>query len=206
MVVGGPDPAFNTRLASAITNAKKGTVSKALIESAIARGQGKSTSGARLESLTIEAMLPFTVGAIIECQTDQKLRTLQDIRLLVSRHGGSIASTSFLFERKGKVVFGKKEGISTDLVLDPAIEAGAIDVDVEDTGRMVVETEASQLSAVTGKLAHFFGLEVEFSDIVHVPKEDTLVLLSEENMAEIEEVVALLEEELSVQNVYINAR
>lgn len=204
-LVGGPDPAFNPRLVAAIANAKKGAMSKASIESAIARGQGKSTSGAPLESLTIEAMLPFSVGAVIECQTDQKMRALQDIRMIIGRRGGSITPTSFLFERKGKVVFTHKNGISAEDVLDQAIEAGATDMEFDDTGRLVVETEPSQLSMVTQRLSGSLGLKVESSDIIHDPKEDMLVSLKEEDRAELEELIALIEEDPSVQDVYINA-
>lgn len=203
--MGGPDPAFNPRLAAAIVNAKKGALSKTSIETAIARGQGRSTSGASLESVTIEAMLPFSVGAVIECQTDQKMRTLQDIRAMISRRGGSITPTSFLFERKGKVVFEKKDGISIDEVLDQAIEAGATDVDIDDTGRLVVETEPSQLAVVTQRLSESLGLNVDSSDIIHDPKEDTIVSLKEKNMAEVENLVDLIAEDPSVQDVYINA-
>lgn len=205
IVVGGSDPALNPRLVAAIANAKKGALSKASIESAVARGQGKSTSGAALESLTIEAMLPFSVGAVIECQSDQKLRTLQDIRSMIARRGGSITPTSFLFERKGKVVFEKKDGISSDQVLDQAIEAGATDVDMDDAGRLVVETEPSQLSSVVKQLSDSLGLNVETSEIVHDPKEDTMVSLKDEHMTEVVDLVALIEEDPSVQDVYINA-
>ncbi len=113
--------------------------------------------------------------------------------------------TSFLFERKGKVVFEKKDGISTDEVLDQAIEAGATDVDMDDIGRLVVETEPSQLSVVTQRLSESLGLKVESSDIIHDPKEDTMVSLKEEDMAELGELVALIGEDPSVQDVYINA-
>lgn len=153
-------------------------------------------------------MLPFSVGAIIECQTDQKLRTLQDIRSIIARRGGSITPTSFLFERKGKLVFEKKdEMISTDEVLDQVIEAGAtdVDVDVDDSGRLVVETEPSELSMVMQRLSEAVGLKVEYSDIVHAPKEETVVSLKEEDLAELDHLVTLIEEDPSVQHVYINA-
>ncbi|KAF7502104.1 hypothetical protein GJ744_007209 [Endocarpon pusillum] len=203
--LGGPDPAFNPRLVIAMANAKKGALSQASIESAVARGQGKSTSGAALESLTIEAMLPFSVGAVIECQTDGKLRTLQDIRAMILRRGGSITPTTFLFERKGRVVFEKRHGMSTDEVLDQAIEAGAMDVDMDQDGRLVVETEPSEISVVAQRLRKSLGVEVESSDIIHDPKDDTMVSLKEENMAVIEDLIAQIEEEPSVQDVYINA-
>lgn len=203
--MGGPYPAFNPRLVAAIANAKKGALSKISIETAIARGQGKSTNGAPLESVTIEAMLPFSVGAVIECQTHEKMRTLQEIRAIISRRGGAITPTGFLFERKGKVVFEKKDGISIDKVLDQAIEAGATDVDMDDTGKIVVDTEPSQLAMVTQRLSESLGLSVDSSDIIHDPREDTMISLKEENMAEVENLVDLIAEDPSVQDVYINA-
>ncbi len=187
-----------------MVNAKKGALSQASIESAIARGQGKTTSGAALESLTVEAMLPFSVGAVIEGQTDTKLRTLQVIRAMILRRGGSITPTAFLFERKGKVVFEKKGGISVDEVLDQAIEAGATDVDMDEDGRLVVETEPTEISAVAQRLSESLGVSVESSDIIYDPKEDTLVSLEDENMAELEDVIAQIEEEPGVQEVYVN--
>jgi transcriptional/translational regulatory protein YebC/TACO1 len=203
--VGGPDPAFNPRLAAAIANAKRGALAKSSIESAIAQGQGKTTSGAALESVTIEAMLPFSVGAVIECQTDSKLRTIQDVRAIISRGGGSITPTGFLFERKGKAIFEKKDALSVDAVLDQAIEAGATDVDVEHDGSLVVETEPSELSAVTQRLSECLGLKVDSLNIIHDPKEDTMVVLEEKEMADLEHLVAQLEEDPAVLDVYVNA-
>jgi transcriptional/translational regulatory protein YebC/TACO1 len=150
-------------------------------------------------------MLPFSVGAVIECLSDQKMRTVQDVRAMISRRGGSITPTSFLFERKGKVVFEKKDGISTDEVLDEAIKAGATDVDIDDIGRLVVETEPSDLFEVTQRLKVSLSLGVESSEIIHDPKEDTMISLEEENMAELEELVAQIEDDPSVQDVYTNA-
>jgi transcriptional/translational regulatory protein YebC/TACO1 len=150
-------------------------------------------------------MLPFSVGAVIECQTDQKMRALQDIRSMIVRRGGSITPTSFLFERKGRVVFEKKDEISTDGVLDQAIEAGATDLDMDESGKLVLETEPSQLFVVTQRLSESLGLKVESSDIIHDPKKDTMVELKEKDMTQLEELVALIEDDPSVQDVYINA-
>lgn len=102
------------------------------------------------------------------------------------------------------MVFEKKEGVSSDEVLDQAIEAGATDVDTEEDGRIVVETEPTQVSAVSQQLSETLGLNVESADIVYDPKEDTLVSVKDENMAELEGLVALIEDDPSVQDVYTN--
>lgn len=203
--VGGPDPKFNPRLATAITNAKRGALAKTSIEAAIAKGQGKSLSGAALESLTIEAMLPSSVGAIIECQTDQKARVLQDIRCLISKHGGTVTPTSYLFEKKGRIIFQKKEGTSAEDILDEAVEAGALDVDTNDNDQVMIDTNPSEVSVVAQRLAELFGLSVETSSIVHVPKAETAVSVADRDAEQVENVIALLEEDPSVHDVYINA-
>lgn len=77
--IAGANPDMNPRLALCLVIAKKNAVPKASIEAAIARGQGLSTTGAALESLVLEAILPPSIATIIECQTDNKLRALADL-------------------------------------------------------------------------------------------------------------------------------
>ena len=139
----GPDPKSNPRLALAVSSAKRAGFPKASIETAIARGQGTSASGAALEPLVIEAIFPPSVAAIIDCLTDSKLRTLQDVRLLIKNHEGSVTPTNYLFEKKGRVVFHKKEGIGADEALEAALEVGALDVVEDEEGKVVMFTEPS---------------------------------------------------------------
>jgi len=200
---GGPDPSLNSRLAIAIANAKRGQLSKPSIEHAIAKGQGKSLSGAPLESITIEAMLPATVAAIIECQTENKAKTLQDLRAVITRNGGTLTPTSFLFDRKGKVWFQEREGVDAERAMDEAIEAGATDFASED-GRLVIETEPSDVTAVSDRLCERMQLQIERADIVFDPKEETMVDLSDDQESELQRVLELIEADNSVQNVYTN--
>ncbi|KAF6223335.1 hypothetical protein HO133_000177 [Letharia lupina] len=171
----GADPQFNPRLATVITAAKKQGFPKASIENAIARGQGRSPTGAALESLTIEAMLPPSVAVIVECQTDSKARTLGDMKLAIKESGGSMTPTSHMFDRKGKIVFEGSKDIGEEEIFDHAIEAGAIDVQMEDEGKVVVYAESSQTTAVAENLVNSSGLKVESLDIVWDPKEDMMV-------------------------------
>jgi len=161
-------------------------------------------SGAALETVIIEAMLPSSVAAIIECQTDQKARVLQDIRYIINKHGGVVTPTNYLFEKKGRIVFQKKEGISADDILDEAVEAGALDVDTDDD-QIIVDTHPSEVSAVAQKIVKAFGFSIERSSIVHVPKPETTVSVEDKDAEEVENVINLLEEDPSVQDVYINA-
>lgn len=171
----GPDPRFNPRLAAIITVAKKQGFPKASVENAIARGQGRSPTGAALESLTIEAMVPPSVAVIVECQTDSKARTLGDLKLALKESGGTMTPTSHIFDRKGKIVFEGAKNIGEEELFDQAIEAGAVDVQMEDDGKVVVFAESSQTTAVADALAASSGLKVESLDIIWDPKEDMMV-------------------------------
>ncbi|KAL1970295.1 hypothetical protein VTN77DRAFT_5455 [Rasamsonia byssochlamydoides] len=201
----GPDPKFNPRLELAIQKAKQAQMPKASIEASIARGQGITVSGQALEPLTIEAMLPGSVAAVIECMTDQKARVLQDIRCIIKDYGGTVTPTTYLFEKKGRVTFEKKEGLNPDDYLDAAIEAGATDVESDEEGRLLVLTEASETKAVGEALAKATGLVVERSEIIWDPNKDTMVKVKdEEQIQELEELLNEIREEPSVRDVYLN--
>lgn len=180
----GADPQYNPHLATIITAAKKQGIPKASIESAIARGQGRSITGAVLESLTIEAMVPPSIAVIVECQTDSKLRTLNEVKTAIRDAGGTITPTSHMFDRNGKIVFEAPEGIGEGEIFDQAVEAGAVDVQTEEDGKLVVYTETSHTTAVADTLAASSGLKIESSDIVWVPKEDMMVDVESPEMLE----------------------
>ncbi|KAI9741972.1 MAG: hypothetical protein M1834_000361 [Cirrosporium novae-zelandiae] len=201
----GPDPTSNPRLAQAILLAKRAGFPKPSIEAAINRGQGISPSGAALESVTIEAVLPSSVAAVIECQTDSKARTLQDLRLIIREHGGSVMPTSYLFERKGKVVFEKSEDVGLETVFDQAIEAGATDVDEDEEGRIVVYTEPCQTTEAADALVSSAGLTIQSADIIWDANEDTRVELdSEASEKALDKCVEAIEQDPSVHGVYLN--
>ena len=171
----GADPQFNPRLATVITAAKKQGFPKASIENAIARGQGRSPTGATLESITIEAMVPPSVAIIVECQTDSKARTLNDMKLAIKDYGGTMTPTSHMFDRKGKIVFEGSKKFGEEEIFDLAVEAGATDVQVDDDGKVVISAESSQTTAVADTVAKSSGLKVESLDIIWDPKEDMMV-------------------------------
>lgn len=201
----GADPNVNPRLAQAIATAKKAGFPKSSIESAIARGQGVSATGAALETLTLEAIMPPSVATVIDCQTDSKARTLAAIRLLIKEHGGTVTPTSYLFEKRGKIVFERAEGLGVYEVLDEAVEAGAMDIEEDEQGRVVVYTEPSQTKAAAEEMAAARGLKVESSDIIWDPNEETMVELdSEKDVQKLDDFVQAVQEDPSVQNVYLN--
>ncbi|KAK0251368.1 hypothetical protein LTS09_013478 [Friedmanniomyces endolithicus] len=182
----GPDPSLNTRLADLITKAKREGFAKTFIEAAVARGQGRSTSGATLESVTIEGILPGNVAVIVECETDNKLRTLAD--------------------KKGRIVFEAREGVGVEEALEPALEAGAVDVEDDGDGRVVIFTEPGDTRAVGDALHKTLGLQIAASEILWEANEDTSIGVPDGNMAEeLSTFVDVLQErETSLQAVAMN--
>ncbi|KAK1991972.1 YebC-like protein [Colletotrichum falcatum] len=206
----------NPQLATAVANAKKDGVPKNVIESAIARGQGRTASGASLEPLTLEAILPPGVALIVEAETESKARSLQDLKVLVKKHKGAANAASFFFTRLGRVVFeaagegegegggGVGQGIVDD-VMDDAIEAGAEDLEVDDGGNLVVWTRPNATAAVAAALGPKFGLKLLGSDIVWSANDDTRVALDSGPEADaLADLLAALRDLPEVQAVYGN--
>jgi transcriptional/translational regulatory protein YebC/TACO1 len=202
--VWGPDPKFNPRLTLALSNARRASIPKVIIEAAIARGQGKSLAGNTLEPVTIEAMLPHSVAAVIECMAEVKGRVLQDIRHAVKEMGGSVTPTTYLFEKKGRIIFERRDGLNPDDYLDQAIEAGAADIAADDSGRLIAFTETTQTKHVGETLASLTGLTIEELEIIWDPNRDTLVSVDEDQAMDVEHMLGILREDTSVRDIYLN--
>lgn len=205
--VGGPDPTMNPRLATALQKAKKSAVPKTNIEAAIARGQGLSPTGAALESITLEAILPPAVATVIECQTDTKLKLLADLRVLVKDAGGNVSPVGYMFEKKGRTVFRKKDGVGADEVMETALEAdaGVLDVTEDEQGRVVVYTETAQTTTAAEMLSKTLSIEIEDSEIIWDPNEDTKVTLDDDDEAgRLNQFLDEVQEVVGVQGVYTN--
>ncbi|KAL4776077.1 transcriptional regulator TACO1-like protein [Aspergillus nidulans var. acristatus] len=201
----GPDLKFNPRLTLALSNAKRAGIPKTIIEAAIARGQGLSVTGEALEPVTIEAILPHSVAAVIECLTESKARLLQDVRHAIKEAGGTATPTAYLFEKKGRIVFEKKDGVNADDCLEQAIEAGATDISSDEEGRIIVFTEPTATKNVGETLSKLAGLTIEELEIIWSPNQDTLVdLKDEQQVQEIEEILAFLRDEAGVRDIYLN--
>ena len=150
-------------------------------------------------------MLPPSIATVIDCQTDSKLRTLADLRLLVKDHGGNVTPIGYLFEKKGKIVLRQKEGLSIDDIIDPAIEAGALDVVEDDQGRIVLYTEPTEITAAAEKMTKEYGHEIEETELIYDPNADTKVELNNEDDAkQVEKFLEKLPDIHGVQGVYLN--
>jgi YebC/PmpR family DNA-binding regulatory protein len=203
--LGGANPEMNPRLALSLTTAKKNAVPKTSIDAAIARGQGLSTTGAALESLVLEAILPPSIATIIECQTDNKLRALADLRLLVKEAGGTVSTVGFMFEKKGRITLRHKDGMGAEEIMDPALDAGVQDISEDDEGRVTLFTEPAQTKTIGDTLAKELEMEIENSEIIYDPNEDTKVLLDDAEAAvKLSTFLDDLQEVQGVQGVYMN--
>ncbi|TKX19440.1 hypothetical protein C1H76_8288 [Elsinoe australis] len=202
----GPDPTANPRLADLIVKAKKNGFAKQSIEAAIARGQGKSATGAALEPLTIEAILPGNIGAVIDCETDSRAQTLQKLRMIIKRHGGAASPSSYLFKKVGRTIFEQKESMDAEGVLETALEAGVLDVQDDADGRVVAISEPNETRAVGETISKALGMEISSSEIVYVPEAETVVHLQDgEAAANIAKFVEDMHaEDSTIQGVYMN--
>ncbi|OLN81837.1 putative transcriptional regulatory protein C8D2.12c [Colletotrichum chlorophyti] len=189
-----------------ITLYSRHAVPKSVIDSAIARGQGRSASGASLESLTLEAIMPPGVALIIDVETESKGRSLQDLKVLIKKHKGTVNAATFFFTRLGRVVFEAKEGgPSIDDIMDDAIEAGAEDLDADDEGNLVIWTQPNMTNAVANSVGPKFELKLLSSEIIWSANEDTKVKIDAGVEATtLGELLTALQEFPEVQAVYSN--
>ena len=201
----GPDLRQNPRLGLIIANAKKAGFPKASIEAAVARGQGSSASGKPLENVTVEAIIPPSVGVIVECQTESKLRLLQALKLLIKNYGGSLTPTNYLFERKGRIAIHKEPSVNANDVFDVAIDLAALDITEASDDYIVVMTTPNDTQHTAKRLSEKLSAKIRHADIIWDPIEDTKVIL--QDMSSVENLTSFLghlREEEGVQDVYLN--
>ncbi|MDT3444777.1 YebC/PmpR family DNA-binding transcriptional regulator [Pseudofrankia sp. BMG5.37] len=201
---GGGDPAGNPTLADAIAKAKSQSVPNDNIERAVKRGSGELAGGVTYESITYEAYGPSGVAVMVECLTDNRNRAASDVRVAVTRNGGTIAdpgSVAYLFNRKGVVLVTKTAGLTEDDVLLAVLDAGADEVN--DLGEAFeVVAEATDLHTVR-VAATDAGLTVDSAEISWLPS--VSVPLEAEPARKVLKIVDALEDLDDVQSVWFNA-
>ncbi|TFB05506.1 putative transcriptional regulatory protein [Trichoderma ghanense] len=205
----GEDIRFNPQLANAVAAATKASVPKALIEGAIARGQGRSTTGAQLEPMTLEILMPPNIALVADIETDNKTRSLHDLKFVVKKAGGLVGSTAFYFSRRGRAVFKPRDdGPSLSDVLEEAIEhEGTEDVEEHPDGGYVVWTEPSKLMAITEAISKHFELEVVESEILWAANEDTKADVDSPELVEsLNALLSGLREHTEVRALFANIR
>ncbi|MEU6538708.1 YebC/PmpR family DNA-binding transcriptional regulator [Streptomyces sp. NPDC047000] len=200
--MGGVDVEGNPTLYDAVQKAKKQSVPNKNIDSAIKRGGGLEAGGADYETIMYEGYGPNGVAVLIECLTDNRNRAASDVRVAMTRNGGSMAdpgSVSYMFSRKGVVIVPKGE-LTEDDVLGAVLDAGA--EEVNDLGESFeVVSEATDLVAVRTALQEN-GIDYDSAESSFVPS--VQVELEEEGARKIFKLIDALEDSDDVQNVFAN--
>jgi len=199
--LGGGDPDSNPRLRLVIDKAKTVNMPKDNIQRAIQKGVGGG-EGEAYEEIVYEGYGPGGTAILIETLTDNKNRTVGDVRHVLSRHGGNLGASgcvSYLFEKKGLILFGRG-AMDTDALMEAAIEVGADDVVEREDGIEVV-TAPAQFEQVKAGLAER-GFEPESAEISMEPT--TTVALSGKDAEQMLRIAESLEDLDDVQNFYAN--
>ena len=199
---GGPAPEDNPRLRAAVDKALGANMTRDTIDRAIARGAGTNDAD-DMEELTYEGYAPGGVAVLVEVMTDNRNRTVAEVRHAFSKRGGNLGtdgSVAYLFSRQGQLAFAP--GTDEEQVLEVALEAGAEDVISHDDGSIDVITPWEDFSAVKAAL--------EAADLAPAAGEVTMVASTAVpvDASAAEQVMGLvdaLEDLDDVQNVYTNA-
>lgn len=200
---GGGDPEMNPRLRMVLLKCRSANMPKENIERAIARATGAGDSG-NYEEITYEIYAPHGVALLVPVSTDNRNRTAAEIRSIVTRNGGSMATTgavSHLFQRKGQIIVAR-ENAQEDLLMEIALEAGAEDFRADEQGYEII-TEPAKFEAVHKALEER-GIKCEVAEVTELPM-TTVPLQDPEAIAAVNRLIEALEEHDDVKEVYSNA-
>src|SRR6185312_7790057 len=200
--LGGGDPSANPRLRLAMDKATDHNMPKDTIERAIKRGAG-GLEGAHYEEIRYEGYGISGAAVIVDAMTDNRTRTVADVRHAFSKYGGNLGtdgSVAFLFRHVGQLVFAP--GTDEERVMEAAIDAGAEDVVTNDDGSVEVLTAPYDFVAVKDALAKA-GLKPEYAEVVMKPT--TEIELGGEDAQRMQKLLDALESLDDVQDVYTTA-
>ena len=199
---GGGDPANNPRLRAAMDKALTANMSKDVIERAVKKATGE-LEGVEYEEVRYEGYAPGGVAVIVDCLTDNRVRTVADVRHAFSKCGGNMGtegSVAFMFKRLGVLSY---EGGDEDRITEAAIEAGADDVVVyPEDGAIDVVTPPDQFDAVRQAMESA-GLVPGYAEVTF--RADNDIAVAGETAQQVSRLLGMLEDLDDVQNVYSNA-
>ena len=199
--MGGGDPNANPRLRTAIQNAKAANMPMKNIENAIRKGTGE-LPGVQYEEVIYEGYGPGGVAMFILCTTDNRNRTVSEVRHLLNKYGGNLGETgsvAWMFDKKGIIRVNRTNYDEEELMM-AAIDAGAEDFKVEDDFYEIY-TDFKDLDAVRSKLEEQ-GIKIENAEITYIPQ--TTVHLEGKEAEQMLKLMDALEDNDDVQNVYAN--
>ncbi|NPA92444.1 MAG: YebC/PmpR family DNA-binding transcriptional regulator [Chloroflexi bacterium] len=199
---GGGDPEANVRLRLAIERAKAANMPKDNIERAIKRGTGEDKEGGNFEEIYYEGYAPHGVALMIYCVTDNRNRTVSDVRHILNRHGGSLGeggSVAWQFKRMAYFAI-PAEGQDPDAIFELAVEGGADDVNFDEE---IIEIYGPVESFKTiGDQLRAAGIQAEEAGIKMIPTQE--MELPAEQAVQVMKVIEALEDLDDVQEVYSN--
>ncbi|BBR40267.1 hypothetical protein AO724_09340 [Aeromonas allosaccharophila] len=198
--LGDPDPANNPRLRAAVTAALTNNMTRDTINRAIQRGAGGG-DGEQLETIVYEGYGPAGSAVMVECLTDNRNRTVAEVRHAFSKCGGNLGtdgSVAYLFSKKGLLTF---VGVDEDALMDAALEAGADDVVTEEDGSIEVYTTPNDFGTVLDGL-EAAGFKAESAEVTMIPS--TEAELDAETAPKLMRLIDMLEDLDDVQEVYHN--
>ena len=199
--LGGGDPEANPRLRQAVDKALGSNMPKDNIDRAIKRGTGE-LEGVSYDEVTYEGYAPGGVAVMVECMTDNKNRTVSEIRHAFSKNGGNLGedgSAAYIFQKTGMLIFDAS-AVDEDALMEAAMEAGADDIQTED-GQHVIYTDPQDFEEVKRGL-HEQGFEPEVAEVTMKP--DTTVRVEDQQAEKVIKLLEVLEDHDDVQNVYAN--
>jgi len=201
--LGGADLDGNPTLYDAVQKGRKSSLPNDNIERAIKRGAGLDGGGVEYLTIMYEGYGPNGVAMLIECLTDNKNRAAADVRLAVSRNGGTMAdpgSVSYQFSRKGVIVVEKTAATNEDKIFEAALEFGVDDI--QDRGdQFIITTDPSAMVQVRTALQNA-GIDYESADVEFISSMPVQVDL--ETAKKVIALIDALEDSDEVQNVYSN--
>jgi len=200
--MGGGDISCNPRLRLAVDKAYENNMPKDNVERAIKRGTG-DLEGVSYEELRYEGYGPAGVAVMVDCLTDNKTRTVADVRHAFSKHGGNLGtdgSVAFLFKHCGQMLFAP--GTDEDKLMEAALEAGAEDVITNDDGSIEVVTDPYEFAAVKEALVKA-GLQPELGEVTMKPSSENE--LTGDDAIKMQKLLDALESLDDVQEVYTTA-
>lgn len=201
--MGGEDPGSNPRLRKAVDDARSANMPKENIQRAIAKGSGGE--GENLEELIYEGYAPGGVALVVECMTDNRNRSLGEVRTIIQKRGGNLGASGsvlFSFHKKGQFFFEKEshKNLTEDRLLEVGLEHGI--EEVEDDGEAFAVTCAVENYLTLKQAFVDAGLTPDNSELTMIP--DNYVGVGTEQAAKILAMVDALEDLDDVQNVYTN--
>lgn len=200
--MGGGDPGTNPRLRMAIDKAKAESMPKDNIENAVKRGSG-TLEGVNYEELRYEGYGIGGAAVMVDCMTDNKTRTVADVRHAFSKYGGNLGtdgSVAFMFKHCGTLLFAP--GTNEDKVMEVALDAGAEDIITNDDGSIEVITAPNDFEAVKNAL-ETAGLKAEMAEVTM--KASAEAILAGEDGVRMQKLLDALDDLDDVQEVYTSA-